>query len=465
MKTTITFLTLLTFLSINFIFAGTYSGGAGTQVDPYQISNFNDLVQLQATTGDYGAYFIQTADIDASASSSLDGGAGFSPIGKIGVQLFSGNYNGNGKKISNLTINRPAEDQIGLFGYTNNCTIVNVHLLNASIKGKDNTGGIAGLLWNGAIVSKSSFNGSLAGAYHVGGVAGDTEAPEANQLTNNIEECSVSGTVVGNDFVGGIIGLHRGIVRKSSCSAIVEGVHYVGGICGHNYFNNAIIETSFSTSNVKGRAYLAGLVGYNVGTVQNCYTIGHVQTTETFQGGGLVGENYGGYIINCYAATTVVGDNLFHAGLLGFNHDAQNPSPITSSYWDKEATNITHNSGGGTGLSTADMKNQANFINWDFNTTWEIVSCKNYPVLQWQQINCENTDVANTQQETIEVIQKSNQLIIQTEEDCNASVYALSGVRVMLSKLHKGMNVIDITSLQRGIYCIQVQKKVYKISK
>jgi hypothetical protein len=454
---------LFTLLSFNF--AGTYSGGTGSQADPYQISNFDDLLSLQTTIADYGAYFIQTADIDASASSSLDGGAGFLPIGKIGIQLFSGNYNGNGKNISNLTINRPAEDQVGLFGYTNNCTIVNVHLINASIKGKDNTGGIAGLLWNGAIVSQSSFDGTLTGAYHVGGIAGDTEAPEANQLTNNIEECSVSGTVVGNDFVGGVIGLHRGIVRKSSCSAIVEGVHYVGGICGNNYFNNAIIETSFSTSNVKGRAYLAGLVGYNVGTVQNCYAIAHVQTTETFQGGGLVGENYGGNIINCYAATTIVGDNLFHAGLLGFNHDTQNPSPIASSYWDKEATNITHNSGGGTGLLTADMKNQANYTNWDFNTTWEIVSCKNYPVLQWQQINCENTDVAGLEDETTVFTQKNNQLIIQSEKGCNASVYALSGVCVMHTKLHEGMNIIDINSLQKGIYCIQIQKKVYKISK
>ncbi len=57
----------LYFLSSLILFAGTYSGG-GTSGDPYQIASLNDLRELCQTSADCGAYFIQTANIDASAT-------------------------------------------------------------------------------------------------------------------------------------------------------------------------------------------------------------------------------------------------------------------------------------------------------------------------------------------------------------------------------------------------------------
>ncbi|MCK5817491.1 MAG: choice-of-anchor D domain-containing protein, partial [Candidatus Marinimicrobia bacterium] len=112
-----------------------YSGGSGTELDPYLIANYENLLELSAMTHDWNKFFIQTADIDAEATDSLNFGdhdaslptpeeaMGFSPIGdsptmgnRQGV-AFSGSYDGGNYTISNLYIYRPFERFIGLFGY------------------------------------------------------------------------------------------------------------------------------------------------------------------------------------------------------------------------------------------------------------------------------------------------------------------------------------------------------------
>ena len=53
------------------VFAGTYSGGDGSSGDPYQIANTDDSMELSSTSGDWAAYFIQTADITFNANEQL----------------------------------------------------------------------------------------------------------------------------------------------------------------------------------------------------------------------------------------------------------------------------------------------------------------------------------------------------------------------------------------------------------
>mgnify|MGYP001022821200 FL=1 len=61
------------------------------------------------------AYTLMT-NLDASATADWDGGAGFAPIGQNTEEPFTGVFNGNGRRITGLTINRPGESDVGLFG-------------------------------------------------------------------------------------------------------------------------------------------------------------------------------------------------------------------------------------------------------------------------------------------------------------------------------------------------------------
>ena len=149
MKYSLILLTIITFVT-GILFAGTYSGGSGTSGDPYQIANLTDLQELQNTSTDWGADFIQMADIDASATSGWapngsDGFFGFSPIGND-TNKFTGSYDGLDHTIDALYINRPTTNYIGLFGYTSyGATIENIGMTNVDIIGGDYyVGGLVG---------------------------------------------------------------------------------------------------------------------------------------------------------------------------------------------------------------------------------------------------------------------------------------------------------------------------------
>ena len=88
--------------------------GDGTSGAPYQISSLNSLYWIALNSAEWGKYFVQTADINASETSTWFGGAGWTPIASLS-EKFTGSYNGGGFSISGLTINRPASNAQGLF--------------------------------------------------------------------------------------------------------------------------------------------------------------------------------------------------------------------------------------------------------------------------------------------------------------------------------------------------------------
>jgi hypothetical protein len=108
--------------------AASAPSGSGTSAAPYQIANLANLRWLSensatATNWASGVYYVQTADIDASETSTWNSSAGFSPIGN-GTTPFKGTYNGQGHAIKGLTINRVSTDYVGLFGYMGNGGVV-----------------------------------------------------------------------------------------------------------------------------------------------------------------------------------------------------------------------------------------------------------------------------------------------------------------------------------------------------
>ena len=78
-----------------------------------------------------------TADIDLNNEE-------WTPIG-TSRNAFYGNFDGQGHKISNLYINKPDGDYLGLFGYTLNGTIQNFTLENVNITGRYRVGSVAGV--------------------------------------------------------------------------------------------------------------------------------------------------------------------------------------------------------------------------------------------------------------------------------------------------------------------------------
>lgn len=245
-----------------------YSGGSGTQSDPFIIATAEDLAQLSvnaATFSNYssGKYFLQTDDIVLNPSDVFETDSSgvitgikegetaniWTPIGIYisGSNDFGGRYDGGGKAIHGVYIDNTSDYQ-GLFGRLYVGYIINVRVESSYIKGKDFVGGIVGYNWSGVV-----------------------------------SNCSFSGTVIGNSEVGGIIGENNETVTFCRNTGAVSGNSYVGGIVGYNEIYSLVTD-SYNIGTVEGKLYFGGLVGTdNSGAVTNSYYLDTcvVNPTET----------------------------------------------------------------------------------------------------------------------------------------------------------------------------------------
>ncbi len=364
-----------------------YSGGTGIEAAPYIIANLNDLKYLSEHNEDWNKHFKQTADIDATAtntwnvgdhdedSTTPDVAMGFSPIGSIYTE-FKGTYNGENYKISNIYINRPKTNYTAIFGSVENACISNLGAENVNITGEDYIGSIAGetnksKITNCYATGELTGTGTEDGRGCVGGIVGCN-------ISSKITNCYASVTVEGHDRVGGIAGLHAGIITNCYATGEIQGNNRVGGIAGDNFFED-VITNCYSSSKVIGNEYVGGIVGDNGSSeVTDCYATGEVQGNNKV--GGIAGY-HGNIITNCYSTGAVTGSTDV-GGLIGYN----NEGTVTNSYWDTQASGQS-SSAGGTGKPTQEMKVIATYENWNFSDTWRIDydgSNNGYPTLAWQ---------------------------------------------------------------------------------
>ena len=203
----------------------------------------------------------------------------WTPIGNSSRNSYSGTFDGNGKTISGLYIDSNADCQ-GLFGYV-------------SGSGK---------------IEKLSVSGTVSGGMYVGGVV---------RLNNgSVEDCDFTGSVSGS-YVGGVVGVNGGNVINCTNTGTVTGtrtddyVSYVGGVVGYNHSS---VTNCYNTGTVTGpesgnNNRVGGVVGRNDGSVKNCYNTGTVTGTDDSVG-GVVGYNSGGSTVeNCYNTGEVSGPN------------------------------------------------------------------------------------------------------------------------------------------------------------
>ncbi|MRN53028.1 S-layer homology domain-containing protein [Paenibacillus monticola] len=280
--------------------AVSFAGGTGTVSDPYQIATADQLSEVRNHL-EAGLYFELTADID------LSGYTNWEPIGEI----FYGNMDGNGYKITHLRINRENSDGVGLFGnFGPNNMITNMRVEDVVVRGRLYSGGLVGM--NSGTISNSYATGTVNGYIYAGGLVG------ANSLNGTISNNSyATGSVNGKEYVGGLTGFNRGIISNSYATGSVNGDRNVGGLVGGNkktisnsYATGSVVATS-TTSSIVG-----GLVGENsIGTISNSYATGNV--SGHFVVGGLVGYNFDGGVISTSYTTGNASGGSYVGGLVG----------------------------------------------------------------------------------------------------------------------------------------------------
>jgi hypothetical protein len=362
--------------------------GDGSESNPYQIASLENLYWITANPTVWDKYFIQTANIDASATSEW--ATGWLPIGVYSedlYNLFSGSYNGQGHTISGLDIaDNSSYLAFGLFGAVNGATIQNLGVINIDINNVNGSAGAIAGYAEGVTINHCYSSGTIS-ANNSGSYAFDAGGLVGYQFSNStISDSYSSCDVSANNSAGGLVGYNyqSSVLNSYYVTGTVTGVgNYAntGGLIGRNHYYASIYKC-YSAGNVIGYDQTGGLVGMNsdYSSVSNCYSRSNCTFNAVYPtyGGGLVGGNIAqSTITNCYS-TGYMGTK--GGGLTGDYISAT----VLNSFWDTQSSG-TEWSYQGTGKTTAEMKTQSTFTDagWDFATIWGINAGINddYPYL------------------------------------------------------------------------------------
>lgn len=399
-----------------------YSGsGSGTASDPYLIFYADQLNQVRNFLNRDGVYFKLMSDIDLTDWIEQNNPSnGWQPIG-VSSSAFKGIFDGNNHTISGLTINRPSTENVGFFGYIDAATIKNL-TVKGNVEGGthvggicgaagsvtfsncnftqggsfgikshgNNSGGIAGYVTGQLIVSQCSCNATILGnGDNTGGLIGyanDAVTMSNNQVRGNIkgtglytggiigyiliyeqislQKCIATGTVQGNDNVGGVVGgYQRSGYKKTSdeinkCSFVgkLKGANNVGGILGYSFFMNTwhphydepscSFTNSYAIVDIDATGdHIGGLIGKDEGyydrwSVSNRYgdftyvSICHYEISNSYSSGSISGKNYVGGLVGyknrgsitkCFSNTSIYGTSHV-GGIVGYGEGASDNS-------------------------------------------------------------------------------------------------------------------------------------------
>ena len=249
-------------------------------------------------------------DINITLDKNIDlTGKDWTPIGTDYDNSYKGTFDGGGHTITGLTFTTN-DEYVGLFGWLNRAgTVKNVVMEGVQI------------------TSHQIYGGSI------GGVVGYS--------WGTIENCSVSGSVSGTVYVGGVVGAQiGGSITGCSSSATVKGMVDVGGVAGQTN-SSATLTACYATGNVtieiNPAKNIAGgsLVGMNAGSsLLACYATGNVTSTGSSTGyvhiGGFLGNNYANVMTACYWKNN-------HEQGIGYNRESTGATKVDGSVvtWQK----------------------------------------------------------------------------------------------------------------------------------
>ena len=269
----------------------------------YTVYNANGLMNIAELVNGGKSDINITLDTDIDLT-----GKDWTPIGTDYDNSYKGTFDGGGHTITGLTFTTN-DEYAGLFGWLNRAgTVKNVVMEGVQI------------------TSNQIYGGSI------GGVVGYS--------WGTIENCSVSGSVSGTVYVGGVVGAQiGGSITGCSSSATVKGTVDVGGVAGQTN-SSATLTACYATGNVtieiNPAKNIAGgsLVGMNAGSsLLACYATGNVTSTGSSTGkvhiGGFLGNNYT-TVTACYWKNN-------HEQGIGYNRESTGATKVDGSIvtWQK----------------------------------------------------------------------------------------------------------------------------------
>lgn len=274
------------------------SKGDGKVGNPYIITKAEELEWFrdQVNSGQYSicakiADNVEVIDMStvchaADKSQNLEEKS-WVPIGNRNIIKYRGTFDGNGKTITNLYINasQTSQNNMGLFGYTYQSTIKNLTFENANVTNtQSNTGILVGKAGYGSTLQniKISKTCQIKGGKYTGGIAG--------YLDGNAYNCVNCATVQGIQYIGGLCGYSSTGNSMTACANygnVTASSSGVGGLVG--YFCGGTIQDCANYGDVKGTEYVAGMAGsVKNGKIQNVFSYGNISVTTKTQRVGMV---------------------------------------------------------------------------------------------------------------------------------------------------------------------------------
>ncbi len=319
-------------------YAGLFSGGAGTDGDPYKIANARDFKYISKycaegyadgsidAAGFLGAFYKQTADINfnnADLSAYMIGGAS---------TPFTGTYNGKPEStqytLSNFTISGSPSGNEGVapFKAIDGAVLQNIAISGAEIAGGKFTAGLVGYAKGaGATIQNCSIESSTisdsgndyGAAGLIGGIYGGTVTGCSGT------DLTISTGVENKAYFGGIMTYINGTVTVSKCSlngtTTVTNAQKFGGIIGQINNANVTITDCHNHSTINGsKNYNGGICGYaKLGTISYCTNDGAVNGLSSTA--GIVAQLDGATVDHCTNSGTIHGSENYAAGIVAYH--------------------------------------------------------------------------------------------------------------------------------------------------
>ena len=174
------------------------------------ITTADEFEKLTQNSAMWRRNYVLQSDIDLS-------GRNITPIGNE-VTPFYAHFSGDGHKISNLIINQPDSDNVGLFGYVSGW-LYDIITENGSITGRNNVGGIFG--YASGTRGRCVNGNAVSGVRNVGGICGESQTPVIDGI--NI------GAVTGTENVGAICGSENDNVKNCWYNSDTSGARGIAG--------------------------------------------------------------------------------------------------------------------------------------------------------------------------------------------------------------------------------------------
>lgn len=277
------------------------ASGDGKVNNPFLISTaaelawFRDHVNEDYANVKASAKLIADIDLSefchaANASENIIAKS-WEPIGNSKRQ-YQGTFDGNGKTITNLYINA-SQVNMGLFGYTYGGTIKNLTFEYANVTNTNNYAGVlvGEAFWGSTLQNiKISNTCQIKGGNYTGGIAG--------YLDGNAYNCVNYATVQGIKYIGGLCGYYCRTGNSMTACANYGNVTASslggGGLVG--YFDSGTIQDCANYGDVKGTERVAGMAGsVTNGKIQNVFSYGNISVTNKTQNVGMAfGYSYFG---------------------------------------------------------------------------------------------------------------------------------------------------------------------------